>query len=272
MIAQELHRNTCDDRQKGTVAIRDKNLIVDEIIGKRIAFVGHGNDRRSAGLHFLDIRKQLCVNVGLGCDYDDGTLFVDEGNRAVFHLGGGITFGVNVGNLFEFEGTFESDWKHVLAAEKKAVLHVFVFLRDLEDLVAELNGFGDERRCLFEGFDIRETFLETHIAQAAQVEGEHRENMQLGSKRFGRCDADFRAGVLVDAAIGFASDGRADAVVDRERLVAFSLGFAQRSESVDRFAGLADYDDECVLVEWRVAVAEFGCVFDFDRDAGVSLD
>ena len=90
MIAQELHRNTCDDRQKGTVAIRDKNLIVDEIIGKRIAFVGHGNDRRSAGLHFLDIRKQLCVNVGLGCDYDDGTLFVDEGNRAVFHLGGRV--------------------------------------------------------------------------------------------------------------------------------------------------------------------------------------
>lgn len=78
--------------------------------------------------------------------------------------------------------------------------------------------------------------------------------------------------MLVNAAVGFAGNGRADAVVDSEGAVTFALGFAEGSEGVDCFPGLADGEDEGVLIEGGVAVTEFRGVFDFDGDAGEAFD
>lgn len=94
----------------------------------------------------------------------------------------------------------------------------------------------------------------------------------MRSECLGGGDADLRADVLIDAAIGLAGDGGADGVVDGKNLVAFALGLAEGAEGVDGFAGLADDEEEGVSVERGVAVTELGGVFDFDGNAGEAFD
>ena len=68
------------------MAIGDDNLIVNDFGRKWIAFISDGYDRRSSRLYFLDIRKELFVDIWLGCDHDDRALFVDEGDGPVLQL------------------------------------------------------------------------------------------------------------------------------------------------------------------------------------------
>ena len=83
-----------------------------------------------------------------------------------------------------------------------------------------------------------------HEFAAAEEEGEERQHDALAGERLGGGDADFRAGVEIDAGIGFAGDGAADDVDDAEANAPFSLAFAQGGEGVGGFAGLADGDDD----------------------------
>ena len=50
-------------------------------------------------------------------------------------------------------------------------------------------------------------------------------------------------------------------------LACFRLGFADCSQRVGRLAGLADGDNERIGIHQRIAIAEFGAVVDFHRDA-----
>src|ERR1700739_3876382 len=62
------------------------------------------------------------VGAGLRGDGDDGEDFVDEGVGAVFHLAGGVAFGVDVGDLLELERAFEGDGVVDAAAEEEEVV------------------------------------------------------------------------------------------------------------------------------------------------------
>ena len=57
-----------------------------------------------------------------GGDADYGEGLVDEGVGAVLHLAGGVAFGVDVGDLFEFECAFEGDGVVDAAAEEEEVV------------------------------------------------------------------------------------------------------------------------------------------------------
>jgi hypothetical protein len=78
------------------------------------------------------------------------------------------------------------------------------------------------------------------ISHPAQMHGQQRQNRERGDKGLGRGDADFRAGVHVNAAVGFARDGAADDVDDGQRAMAAALGLAQRGERVGGLAGLRE--------------------------------
>ena len=78
---------------------------------------------------------------------------------------------------------------------------------------------------------------------------QQRHHDALRREGLGRGDADFRAGVQVDAAVGLAGDRAADDVADRQRRVALALHFAQRGERVDRFAALRDGEQQRVAVD-----------------------
>ena len=110
------------------------------------------------------------------------------------------------------------------------------------------------------------------MPQPAEVQGEHRQHDALRGERLGRGDADFRAGVQVDAAVGLAGDRAADDVADRQRRMPLALHLAQRGQRVGRLAALRDREQQRVAVDRRVAVAQLAGVFDFDRDAGELFD
>ena len=104
------------------------------------------------------------------------------------------------------------------------------------------------------------------------MDGQQRQNRERGDERLGRGHADFRAGVHVDAAVGFAGDGAADDVDDGQRAVAAALGFAQRGERVGGLAGLREDEQHGVPFERRVAVTEFVRELDLHRHLREFLD
>ena len=159
-----------------------------------------------------------------------------------------------------------------MAPKEEAVFVAGVFLGDGLDFFVLLENFAHLIGQGFKGFDDLGAVAKAEVAKAPEVKGDHGAEHDLRGEGLSGGDADFGAGVLVDAAVGFAGNGGAHAVVDREGAVAFAFGFAQGGEGVDSFAGLADREDEGVFVERGVAVTEFGSVFDFDWDAGEALD
>ena len=96
--------------------------------------------------------------------------------------------------------------------------------------------------------------------------------MTCAEKRLGAGDADFGTGVKIDAAVGLAGDRAADGVDDRQRRVSAALGFSQGAQRVGRLARLAEHEDQRLIVERCVAIAEFAGKFDFDGQMRQPLD
>ncbi len=94
----------------------------------------------------------------------------------------------------------------------------------------------------------------------------------LRREGLGRGDADLRAGVQVDAAVGLLGDRAADDVADGQRGVPLAFHLAQGGQRVGRFAALRDGEQQRVVVQRRIAIAQLAGVFDFDRNAGQLFD
>ena len=83
---------------------------------------------------------------------------------------------------------------------------------------------------------------------------------------------DLRAGVQIDAAVGLASDGAADGIDDGQSGMPAALGLVEGTQRIGRLARLAEHEDECSIVERRVAIAELAGVFDLDGQVREPLD
>ncbi len=69
---------------------------------------GYGDDAGVTRTDFLDVADHFLVDVRGGGYGDQRGVGVEEGDGAVFEFAGGEAFGVDVGDFFEFECTFES--------------------------------------------------------------------------------------------------------------------------------------------------------------------
>ena len=98
------------------------------------------------------------------------------------------------------------------------------------------------------------------------------ENGQGGEEGLGGSDANFRPGMHVNAAVGFARDGAANDVDDGQGAVAAAFGFAQRAQGVGRFAGLGQDQQHGVALQRGVAGGKFVAEFDFHGQVGQFLD
>ena len=272
MVGEELQRNAGDNRHEHRAGLRHYNEVVCDFVERVAVFRGDGDDFAAAGLDFADVADNLVEEGVFRGDDHDGHVLVDEGNRAVFHFGGGVAFGVDVADFLELQGAFHGDRVAEVATEVQEVVRLAEGLCDFGDAVGELEGLCDEIRKFRKVLDDVGACLEAEAALAAEQEGYHGENGHLACERLGACDSDFRACVQVDAAVACARDGRTDSVTDGERGCAFLLGFLEGGERIGRFAGLADGEYKRARLDNRVPVAEFGCVFDFDRDAGEVFD
>jgi hypothetical protein len=102
-------------------------------------------------------------------------------------------------------------------------------------------------------------------AFCGEVEGEQLQHGDLGGVRLGRGDADLGPGPRVEDPVGLAGKERVDDVGERERARPAPARLAQGVEGVDRLARLADGDDEGVLAQHGVAVAELARDLDLGR-------
>ena len=68
-----------------------------------VAACREGDDRSAARLGLLHVADHLLEHVIARRERDDGHLLVDERDRAVLHLAGGVAFGVDVGDFLQLQ-------------------------------------------------------------------------------------------------------------------------------------------------------------------------
>ena len=184
----------------------------------------------------------------------------------VLHLAGGITLGVNVGDLLQLERAFERDRIVDAAAEIEEVGAVVELRRDLFDLLRGLERFFEDLRQLHQRVDVLAAFgLRQRVAHLGQLERKQVERDQLRGERLGGRHADLRAGVRVDGAFGFARGHAADDVADRKAPRALGFRLTQGGQRIRRFTGLRDRDGQRLVIDDRIAVAVLRAVVDLDR-------
>src|SRR4030095_2626279 len=67
----------------------------------RVALARDGDDGPGAGLGFLHVSKHFLENGVVGGKRDDRHVFVDQGDRSVFHFSGRVALGMNVRDLLQ---------------------------------------------------------------------------------------------------------------------------------------------------------------------------
>ena len=173
VVAEELHGDAHQDGLDDFVAFGNADDFVNKILGEFAVLRGDADDFSFAGLDLLDVGEALFEDFAGGSKENAGAFLADEGDGAVFHFGGGVAFGVDVGNFLEFEGAFEGDGEHELATKEEAIFVMGVFFGNRLDLLvlfedlAHLIGEG------FEGFNDFSAVGEAEVAEAAEVEGDH---------------------------------------------------------------------------------------------------
>ena len=88
-------------------------------------------------------------------DRDDRHLLVDERDRPVLHLAGGIALGVDVGDFLQLERALERDRIVDAAAEIQEVAPLVEALRDLLGHRLALERLLDEQRQLRQRIEVR---------------------------------------------------------------------------------------------------------------------
>ena len=110
------------------------------------------------------------------------------------------------------------------------------------------------------------------VGVLAHDQTEHDERDELAGVGLGRGDADLRAGVDVNAAVGLARYRAAHRVRDADDESAALLAVAQRQYGVGRLARLRDEEAHVVAEDGRVAVEEVAGQLDHDGQLGELLE
>ena len=89
-----------------------------------------------------------------------------------------------------------------------------------------------------------------------QIQSDHVDHRQLGAVSLGGGHGDLRAGPSVQHIVRLVGDGAAHHVDNGEHPAATILGHAQGGQGICRFTGLADDDDQRLVVQNGVPVPE----------------
>src|SRR5208282_4335304 len=95
---------------------RDVNDVLAVTTHRGVAFRGDDDYLAATGADFFDVADDFVVLQALGGDEDYRHAFVDQGDGAMLHLGGGHALGVNVTDFFQLQGAFQGDGVMVAAA------------------------------------------------------------------------------------------------------------------------------------------------------------
>src|SRR2546422_367909 len=99
--------NTCSGDVPVPAPGRDAELLIGERGEVAVPFAREGDDAAAPRLHLLHVRQNLLIYGVLRRHEYHRHVGVDQRDRPVLHLGGGISLRVDVADLLELEGTFE---------------------------------------------------------------------------------------------------------------------------------------------------------------------
>ena len=187
------------------------------------------DDLAAARADLLDIREGLLEQRVRRRDDDDRHVVVDEGDRPVLHLAGGVALGVDVGDLLQLQGAFERQRIGGAAPEIEDVAGERDFGGDLLDRLVVVQDFAGARRHL--GELAGEPGLLRGVDRAARPrhrDCEGGEDSELRRKGLGRGDADLGAGEGRQDHVGLARDRALRLVDDGDDLLPGLAAIAQR--------------------------------------------
>jgi uncharacterized protein (TIRG00374 family) len=104
LVGEDLQRHHRQDRREQLVRARDRQHVVGLACAHhRIVGVGHGQHQPAARLDLLHLADHLVVDAVARGDHHGRHRPVDQRDRAVLHLAGGVALGVDVADLLELE-------------------------------------------------------------------------------------------------------------------------------------------------------------------------
>lgn len=139
----------------------------------------------------------------------------------------------------------------------------FFLLQDCYDLIRQIHQFLNQAIHLVFA-DMRAYLPEFQCQQVA--------GYQLRAVSFCRGYGDLRPCQRKEGIVRFPRDGRANDIDDRKWSSRPFLCFAQGCQRIRSLTRLADHDDQMRLIQYRVAISEFGRQFDPHRNFREILD
>src|ERR1017187_6534396 len=272
VIGQELQRHDFQNRREQFMGRRDFDDVIGDFPYVPVALGDQRHHDAFARLHFLDVRQRFFVEDaafragGIVRRHDHHRqVLVDEGVGPVLHLPGGITFGVDIGDLLQLERAFESDGEVHAPAEEEEVRGAVQVpaQRFVQRIVGEdgLELAGNPQQFLNQAAGC--ALIQATVG-LAKIHGQDEEGGQLAGEGFGGRHADLGTGVGDDGPGGFTGDHRSHHVADGQRFGAFAFGFALRRQRVGGFARLRNYHGEGAFEPDGIAIAELAAVIDLD--------
>ena len=191
----------------------------------------------------------------------------------MLELARGIGLAMDVGDLLELEAALEPERVVEVAPDEEDRVAVEGAGGEILDLLRVLQHalhLGRERQQFADELVI--ALRRESAEQVRQIDPEHVQQRQLRAVGLRRGHGDLRAGPGVEHVVALAGDRAAHHVDDREDARAEPFGLAQRGHGVQRLAGLADDDDEGLLVDQRIGIAELRGQGDIDLHAQQPLE
>ena len=236
--------------------------------------VGDDVELAAARAHLLQVALQLLEQRVVRGDRHHRHLAVDERERTVLQLAGGVRLGMDVRNFLELQRSLERDRVVHAAPEEQRVLLARERLGPGDD-----RGLERERRLQRRGQVAQAPHPERFLldgqpaAQLGKRRREQEQRDQLRRERLGRGDADLRARAGEVDELGLAHHRRRADVADRQRVaVSELLRVLERGERVGGLARLRDHDHQGVRIGNALAVAILARDLDLAGHAREALD
>ena len=209
MIGEQLHRHGAEDGRHEGVASRDLDHLRG--LGSQAGDAGlvrNQDDAPAARRGFLQIGGGFFEEPVAGREHDHRHGLVDQRDRAMLHLAGGIALGVDIGKLLELQGSFHGDGEGCPAPQEQDVRGIGQRLGHGADARISSEYFGD--LCRQFGQRLDQLGFARRIDLAARPgrrQGEAGEDDELRGEGLGGGNADLRAREGRQHPIGFPRNG-----------------------------------------------------------------
>src|SRR6516162_7524814 len=143
VVREELQRNYGEQRGEDFMVGGNIDHVVHQPRQVSVAGAGYGDDRAFAGMNLFDVGDYLLVGPVLRDDGHGWETGMDQGDRSMLHLPGGVSFSVNIGYFLELQGTLERDGIVIFATDVKEVFRAAILLRQCAHFLGTAQNLAD---------------------------------------------------------------------------------------------------------------------------------